>query len=72
MVYIPFYERDDAEKVRQEGRQEGEATGLTKGRQEGRQEGKIFAARSMLADNLPFEFIAKYSGLSVEEIASIR
>ncbi|MDR1649939.1 MAG: hypothetical protein LBR71_06720 [Synergistaceae bacterium] len=46
------------------GKQEGEVTGLVKG--------KIFVARSMLAESLPLEVIVKCSGLSVEEIASIR
>jgi predicted transposase/invertase (TIGR01784 family) len=54
------------------GREEGRQEGREEGRQEGREEVKISFARSMLADNLPFDVIAKYSGLSVEEIASLR
>jgi predicted transposase/invertase (TIGR01784 family) len=57
--------------AKNQGVAEGLKKGLTKGRAEGRLEGKLSMARSMLADGLPPEVVAKYSGLSVEEIASL-
>ncbi len=61
--------------ARQEGLEEGRAEGRAKGRAEGRAEGekkKAFdTARAMLADNLPIEQIAKYSGLSMEQIKEL-
>jgi predicted transposase/invertase (TIGR01784 family) len=62
----------------------GEAIGLTKGEEIGLAKGeeigltkgimknKFSVARSMLADGLPLEVVAKYSELSVEEVASLR
>jgi predicted transposase/invertase (TIGR01784 family) len=62
-------------RVLAEGLEEGLAKGLEKGvaigRAEGRLEGKLSMASSMLADGLPPEAVAKYSGFSVEEIASL-
>jgi predicted transposase YdaD len=46
--------------------------GKIEGKREGIIEGKISVARSMLADKQPFELIAKYSGISMKEIASLR
>jgi predicted transposase/invertase (TIGR01784 family) len=59
------------EKGLAEGLEKGRAEGHAEGRAEGRLEGKLSMARSMLADGLPPEAVAKYSGLSVEEIASL-
>ena len=50
----------------------GEKRGEKKGREEGRKEGEIKGkkeiARKMKADGLPNEVIAKYTGLSADEI----
>ena len=48
------------EKSRAEGREEGRA--------EGREEERRENARRMKKDNMPTELIAKYTGLSVEDI----
>ena len=52
-----------------------EAKGLAEGRAEGRAEGEhnkaIQSARRMKADNMPAELIAKYTGLSVDDINSL-
>lgn len=57
-------------------RAEGRAEGMAKGRAEGRAEGErnraIQSAMKMLTDNMPIELIAKYSGLSVEEIKALQ
>ena len=70
-------------KGRAEGRAEGLAKGLAKGRAEGREEGlaegrlegeranAIDTALRMKADGLPPETIAKYTGLSIEQINSL-
>ena len=62
-----------------EGRLEGLAEGLEEGREEGRAAGleegmqkeKLANARKMKADNMPADLIAKYTGLSLEEIANL-
>lgn len=51
-----------------EGRAKGLAEGLAEGRAEGLAEGKIVIARQMKADGMPADAIARYTGLSLEEI----
>ena len=51
------------QKGRAEGRAEGETIGAEKARREN--------ARTMKADNMPVELIAKYTGLTAEEIAAL-
>jgi len=75
--------RDAWETLRDESRAEGHAEGLAeglaegeaKGRAEGRAEGETKTRREnalkMKADNMPVELIAKYTGLTVEEIAAL-
>lgn len=41
------------------------------GREEGRTEIRIANALSMLADNMPVELVAKYSGLTIEEVKAL-
>ena len=53
------------------GLAEGHAEGLAKGRAEGRVEGKAEDARAMKADGMAPELIAKYTGLTAEEIAQL-
>ncbi len=55
-----------------EGRVEGRAEGLTQGRAEGRAEAKKDIVKSMLSNGLSVEQAAKYSGLTVEEVESIK
>ena len=59
MVYIPFYEREDAEKVRQEGLQQGLWTG------------KEEMAKNLLANGVSPDIIAKSAGLPLERIQSL-
>ena len=58
--------------ARDEGKEEGRAEGLVEGRAEGRAEGEhgkaLSVARQMKADGMSAEVIAKYTGLTVEEI----
>lgn len=55
-----------------EGRVEGRAEGLTQGRAKGRAEAKKDIVKSMLSNGLSVEQAAKYSGLTVEEVESIK
>jgi hypothetical protein len=55
IVYIPFYERKDAEKVRLEGREEMANE----------------MAKNLLANGVPPEIIAKSAGLPVEKIQAL-
>lgn len=57
---------------RAEGLAEGRAEGLTQGRAEGRAEAKKDIVKSMLTNGLSVEQAAKYSGLTVEEVESIK
>lgn len=58
------------------GRAEGHAEGHAEGLAEGFAEGEINRAKQnalqMLADNMPIELVAKYSGLSLDEIRSLQ
>lgn len=57
---------------RAEGLTQGRAEGLTLGRAEGRAEAKKDIVKSMLSNGLSVEQAAKYSGLTVEEVESIK
>lgn len=58
--------------AREEGLAEGRAEGLAEGRAEGRAEAKKDIVKSMLSNGLSVEQAAKYSGLTVEEVESIK
>jgi predicted transposase YdaD len=55
VMYIPFFEREDAEKVRKEGRAEG----------------KLEMARNLLAEGFAIDVIAKSAGLPLERIQAL-
>ena len=57
---------------RAEGLTQGRAEGLTQGRAEGRAEAKKDIVKSMLSNGLSVEQAAKYSGLTVEDVESIK
>lgn len=57
---------------RAEGLTQGRAEGFTQGRAEGRAEAKKDIVKSMLSNGLSVEQAAKYSGLTVEEVESIK
>ena len=50
---------------------EGRAEGRAEGKAEGRAEEKMDNARKMKADNMPTDLIAKYTGLTIEEIEAL-
>ena len=65
--------REEGEKVGLEkGLVEGEKVGLEKGLVEGEKKAKIESARKMLIDGLPIDMVAKYSGLSLEEVEDLK
>ena len=49
-------------------RSEGREEGREEGRAEGRAEALLATARTMKADGLPVDVIAKYTGIAVDEI----
>ena len=55
-----------------EGRAKGEAKGRAEGEAKGRAEGEAKLITSMLKNGASMEFIAKYTGLSVEEISKLK
>jgi len=63
------------EQGRTEGLEQGRAEGLEQGRTEGLEQGrteeKLTMAHRMKADGLPCEVIAKYTGLTVDEITKL-
>lgn len=70
------YARQEAiEEGRAEGLEEGLAEGRAEGLEEGRAEGAmdkaLNVAREMLADGMPSYKIAKYTGLSVEQVEDL-
>ena len=56
----------------QQGREQGLRQGLQQGLQQGREEERIDIAKGMLADGMPVESIAKYTGLTAEEIMALK
>ena len=54
-----------------EGIAEGEARGKAEGKAEGKTETKLEVARKMIADGLERDVVAKYTGLSEEELATV-
>ena len=60
------------EEERQQGKEEGLAEGLEKGKEEGEHNAKIETAKNMLKDGLPKEVVAKYTGLSVEDVKKLQ
>ncbi len=67
--------RNTVEGAREEGAYEGFKEGMEKGMEEGMEKGMEKAtyenARRMKADNMPAELIAKYTGLTIEDIEQI-
>ena len=58
--------------ARKEGYTEGESIGMKKGELNGMKKEKHSIAYSMLKDNVPYSTISKYTGLSQQEILSLR
>jgi predicted transposase/invertase (TIGR01784 family) len=56
---------------RAEGREEGREEGLKEGREEGQQSEKLRAARKMKDDGMSVDLIAKYTGLTIEQIENL-
>ena len=70
---ITVYENDktnDDEKSK-EGIKQGKAEGLAEGIKEGAKQEKIAIAKDMKSDGLPIATIAKYTGLTAEEIEKL-
>ncbi len=71
--------RREREKGKAEGLAEGKAQGLAEGLQQGLQQGKaegahenaIVNAKKMKADGMPSPLIAKYTGLSEEQVSAL-
>ena len=64
--------RNQMAYARQEAIEEGRAEGHAEGHAEGRAEVRAEVAREMLADGMPVDKIAKYTALSIEEIAALK
>ena len=76
MVLRNDYARKEGEAIgeargRAEGKAEGMAEGEARGKAEGKAEEQSAIARRMLEDNVPVEVIAKYSGLSEDEVRKL-
>ncbi len=65
------YERGIVEGGYHKGHVEGREEGRKEGREEGRTEERYASARKMKADGMTAELIAKYTGLTAEEIAAL-
>ena len=64
--------RNQMAYARQEAIEEGHAQGHAQGLAEGLAEGLVAVAKEMLADGMSLDKIAKYTGLSQEEIAALK
>lgn len=70
--YEKFWDIISVEKtLYNSAERKGHAAGMAEGRKEGREEEKIIIARQMKTDHLPADIIAKYTGLSPEEIEKL-
>ena len=70
--YEKFWDIISVEKtLYNSAERKGLATGMAKGLEEGREEEKLTVARQMKTDCLPVNAIAKYTGLSTEEIEKL-
>ena len=58
--------------AREKGLEEGRAEGIMEGIEKGREEGRIEAARNMLADEISIDLVAKYTGLSIEQVKELK
>jgi predicted transposase/invertase (TIGR01784 family) len=56
------------DEIERRGRREGKREGMLEGKLEGMLEGKLETAKAMIADGIPFETAAKYSGMPVDEL----
>ncbi|MDE5611784.1 MAG: Rpn family recombination-promoting nuclease/putative transposase, partial [Odoribacter sp.] len=63
--------REGYREGHQEGRQEGHQEGLLKGRLEGQRKEKYQIATNLKSQQVPFEVIARSTGLSIEEISKL-
>ena len=59
------------DKGREEGREEGIAIGREEGLAKGIVQEKLDAARKMKAENVPIESIARWTGLTLEQISEL-
>ena len=79
-MYVSIMERKGIEKGRTEGMKLGEAKGIQLGRTEGMklgeakgiQLGRTETARNLLRMGMEFRLIAEATGLSLEEISSLK
>ena len=58
--------------AREKGLEEGRAEGIMEGMEKGREEGRIEAARNMLTDEISIDLVAKYTGLSIEQVKELK
>lgn len=57
--------------ARREAMEKGRLAGREEGREEGARRTAIENAKNMLRDKMPVGLIAKYSGISIEQVKSI-
>ena len=63
--------RRDEEARRDDAYEDGEEKGRQEGRQEGERHKALDIARSLLLEKIPFETVAKATGLSLEEVKAL-
>jgi predicted transposase/invertase (TIGR01784 family) len=71
MPYMIPWERAAERRGRRKGREEGKEVGREVGKVEGMEKKANETALRMLDDGLPIERIAKYTGLSYQEIEKL-
>ena len=71
-MYVSIMERKGIEKGRIEGLQLGKTEGMKLGEAKGIQLGRTETARNLLRMGMEFRLIAEATGLSLEEISSLK
>ena len=71
MSLTEFDQEEYDRNRRREGWEEGREEGISIGEKRGREEKALSTARNMLADGLPREKIAQYTGLSLAEVEKL-
>ena len=63
---------DTIKNSKEEGFEEGHTSGYIEGKNSGKQENKIETARKMLEEKLDINLVSKITGLSKEEINTLK
>ena len=64
--------QSDIHDAEREGLEQGIKQGIKQGQEEGRMKQSLVIAKSMLEDNMDMNIISKYTGISIQELQSLK